>query len=364
MLAFVMLWAYFSFSQFLIIWSANLPEEIPVVLEAHGRRLAMGRPGADLRPLRAAVRAAAVARPQAERPHAHRRGARRHRDALVDLFWNDRPDAPTTASVRRCTGSTRWRRSRSAASGSPCSSGSCSRDRCCRSASRIWPRRSSTAGTGTDSRKRQWQIDANADRLSRRRAHELSDADAGPILRFLVFLVVTTSVIAADGRRLLQLPRAARGAEKTARYPMACRRRARRCRRRRGCRTIRSRTSRICGGTTSRCSTATSGSTRTPARSGSRSSGRWTCSPSVGFRIASRGSPQRRRPRPHRVRSHPGLQQPARLPARRRPPAVHRRRRAVRVGVSQRRQVRRSRSRNGRLRAPDSWPRLAPGDAM
>ena len=29
MLAFVMLWAYFQFSQFLIIWSANLPEEIP-----------------------------------------------------------------------------------------------------------------------------------------------------------------------------------------------------------------------------------------------------------------------------------------------------------------------------------------------
>ena len=28
MLAFVMLWAYFQFSQFLIIWSANLPEEI------------------------------------------------------------------------------------------------------------------------------------------------------------------------------------------------------------------------------------------------------------------------------------------------------------------------------------------------
>ncbi len=29
LLAFVMLWAYFAFSQFLIIWSANLPEEIP-----------------------------------------------------------------------------------------------------------------------------------------------------------------------------------------------------------------------------------------------------------------------------------------------------------------------------------------------
>ena len=27
MLAFVMLWAYFSFSQFLIIWSGNLPQK-------------------------------------------------------------------------------------------------------------------------------------------------------------------------------------------------------------------------------------------------------------------------------------------------------------------------------------------------
>jgi hypothetical protein len=33
MLAFVMLWAYFAFSQFLIIWSGNLPEEIPWYLE-------------------------------------------------------------------------------------------------------------------------------------------------------------------------------------------------------------------------------------------------------------------------------------------------------------------------------------------
>ena len=28
LLALVMLWAYFAFSQFLIIWSGNLPEEI------------------------------------------------------------------------------------------------------------------------------------------------------------------------------------------------------------------------------------------------------------------------------------------------------------------------------------------------
>ena len=33
MLAFVMLWAYISFSQFLIIWSGNLPEEIPCYLQ-------------------------------------------------------------------------------------------------------------------------------------------------------------------------------------------------------------------------------------------------------------------------------------------------------------------------------------------
>jgi hypothetical protein len=38
LLAFVMIWAYFSFSQFLIIWSANLPEEIPWYLDrmSHG----------------------------------------------------------------------------------------------------------------------------------------------------------------------------------------------------------------------------------------------------------------------------------------------------------------------------------------
>jgi hypothetical protein len=33
LLAFVMLWAYLAFSQFLIIWSANLPEEIPWYIE-------------------------------------------------------------------------------------------------------------------------------------------------------------------------------------------------------------------------------------------------------------------------------------------------------------------------------------------
>ena len=33
LLAFTMLWAYLNFSQFLIIWSGNLPEEIPWYIE-------------------------------------------------------------------------------------------------------------------------------------------------------------------------------------------------------------------------------------------------------------------------------------------------------------------------------------------
>src|SRR5262249_37082380 len=36
MFAFVMLWAYFSFSQFLIIWAGNLPEEITFYLARLG----------------------------------------------------------------------------------------------------------------------------------------------------------------------------------------------------------------------------------------------------------------------------------------------------------------------------------------
>ena len=36
MLAFVMVWAYFAFSQYLIIWSGNLPEEIPWYIRRTG----------------------------------------------------------------------------------------------------------------------------------------------------------------------------------------------------------------------------------------------------------------------------------------------------------------------------------------
>ena len=66
LLALVMVWAYFSFSQFLIIWAGNLPEEIPWYLSAStaaGRYVALAL---VCRPLRAAVRAAALARSEAQ----------------------------------------------------------------------------------------------------------------------------------------------------------------------------------------------------------------------------------------------------------------------------------------------------------
>ena len=46
MLAFVMVWAYLAFSQLLIIWAGNLPEEIPLVPAPHQRRLGRSSPAA------------------------------------------------------------------------------------------------------------------------------------------------------------------------------------------------------------------------------------------------------------------------------------------------------------------------------
>ena len=60
LLAFMMLWAYLSFSQFLIIWSGNLPEEIPWY-RAHPRLVGRGGDPAGRRALLPAVRAAALA---------------------------------------------------------------------------------------------------------------------------------------------------------------------------------------------------------------------------------------------------------------------------------------------------------------
>ncbi len=42
MFAFMVLWAYLSFSQFLIIWAGNLPDEIPWYLRRIQRRMGVG----------------------------------------------------------------------------------------------------------------------------------------------------------------------------------------------------------------------------------------------------------------------------------------------------------------------------------
>ena len=61
MLAFVMLWAYFSFSQYLIIWAGNLPQEISLVRASPADRMAVHRRRAHRLSFRRPVRAAAVA---------------------------------------------------------------------------------------------------------------------------------------------------------------------------------------------------------------------------------------------------------------------------------------------------------------
>ena len=65
MLAFVMLWAYFSFSQYLIIWSGNLPEEITWYLHRLQTGWRVGGDRARDLPLRGAVHPAALAGDQA-----------------------------------------------------------------------------------------------------------------------------------------------------------------------------------------------------------------------------------------------------------------------------------------------------------
>ena len=94
MLAFVMLWAYFSFSQYLIIWSGNLPRGDRVVHAPAPDRLAGGRHRADRRALRRAVRACCCRGRSSAQPRAARqgRGRRSWSSRLVDLFWLIAPE--------------------------------------------------------------------------------------------------------------------------------------------------------------------------------------------------------------------------------------------------------------------------------
>ena len=95
MFAFVMLWAYFNFSQFLLTYAANLVEEIPVHDHAHQQRLAVSGALPDDVPLLRALAAAPVARPEA---HAAPAGHDRRLAAVRALR---RPLHDGVARVRR-----------------------------------------------------------------------------------------------------------------------------------------------------------------------------------------------------------------------------------------------------------------------
>ena len=94
MLAFVMLWAYFSFSQYLIIWSGNLPRGDRLVPASRCRPAGASSALALVAvPFRRAVRAAAVAGGQAAAPTLIVKVAAGILVVrLVDLFWLIAPE--------------------------------------------------------------------------------------------------------------------------------------------------------------------------------------------------------------------------------------------------------------------------------
>ena len=144
-----MLWAYFSFSQFLIIWAGNLPEEIPYYLERlHGGWkylslvLVIGHFGL---PFCLLLSADLKKRPNLLARVAWFIVAIR----LYDVIWLVAPGFNQGAfPISSRTSGSRWR---SPARGSSCSPDSCASTRCCRSttrtSSRCW--RSRTRG-GTE----------------------------------------------------------------------------------------------------------------------------------------------------------------------------------------------------------------------
>ena len=132
-LAFVMLWAYFNFSQFLLTYAANLIEELPYFLARMTTAGSTWRVFLVALPLLRAVLPAAVARQQAHAEPAGRgglldpvhalhrplhAGVARVLDARARTCTCWRASTPAGSS---CTGSTWRRRPASAVSGCGCS---------------------------------------------------------------------------------------------------------------------------------------------------------------------------------------------------------------------------------------------------
>ena len=102
MLAFVMLWAYFSFSQYLIIYSGNLPEEITWYMRRLHHRLARRSASPWSSPIsRVPFLLLLVAGGQAEPAAAGQGRDRHHRRAADRSVLADRAGASTATASRQ-----------------------------------------------------------------------------------------------------------------------------------------------------------------------------------------------------------------------------------------------------------------------
>ena len=138
-----MLWAYFSFSQFLIIWSGNLPEEIPFYLERLRGGWQYVVAAHPARPLRAAVRAAALAGSEAAAAACSRRSpSSSSLMRVVDLIWLVEPMFGHAAASRSTGWTSRCRSGLARRVVRSCSRAICAAGRCCRSTIRSSRRRS------------------------------------------------------------------------------------------------------------------------------------------------------------------------------------------------------------------------------
>ena len=141
-LAFVMLWAYFNFSQYLLTYAANLVEEIPYMMT----RISNGWQYLALFLVLFHFVVPLLLLLSREPASGRRSGSSSSRCWLlfmrfVDIFMLVSPEfdatggnlhmlAASTRATSSCTGSTSRRRSRSAGCGSGCSSRSCGSVRC------------------------------------------------------------------------------------------------------------------------------------------------------------------------------------------------------------------------------------------
>ena len=239
MLAFVMLWAYFSFSQYLIIWSGNLPEEIAWYL--HRLQTGWRFVGLALVLFHFVVPfCLLLSRAVKREAQMIVKVARRHPGPPRRSVLADRAGvSPRPAS--RSAGSTSCCRCRCSRSGSAASSGSFAAARFCRCTIRNSTRRSAgffeSAGDG---RRAAWMERDRPDNPEVH--HETSDVNIRAVLGFGLGLIVVAFVLHV-GIWLLFMAFAAREARRMApQYPRSPPARRAACRRSRGCRRTRART--------------------------------------------------------------------------------------------------------------------------